>query len=354
MHIKFQSSPMKSGNNSGSCGGLLNYLEKEDKNRDEEHELKGFFNAKESGLSNKEAKNEVEHDFYKKGLKSNADKFYTVTISFSQDELKGRSNKELTEFAQEKFGPMYCNSIKGREIDPDKLQWVAKLETERKHKGDDEKVKNGNAKSGESKEGDQRHIHFVVARKMNDGRSQVSPMSNHFRKGASTGAVKSGFDQDHIKFECEQEFDKRFNHERKEEEKVKNSLGDYRPDLVEKFNVKEIQKTEEKEQTAKDKFQSSQKDFEKTISKWDKVKDAFTKAFDKTKNFINSLTKKPSKEMDISDKAKNLTQSFDRKPSSKKDQDKTKDLTQSFDRKKPEEKGEDKDKGKDNSAGLSL
>lgn len=288
MHIKFQSSPMKSGNNSGSCGGLLNYLEKEDKDRQDEHELKGFFDAKRSGLSNDEAKNVIEHDFYKKGLKADADKFFTVTMSFSQDELKGRSNKELIEFAQDKFGSMYCNSVKGREVDPDKLQWVAKLETERTYKGDDDKVKSGHAKSGESKEGDQRHIHFVVARKMNDGRSQISPMSNHFRAGASSGAVKSGFDQDHIKFECEQEFDKRFRNERKEDDKVKSSLGDYRPDLVEKFNSKDIEQKAEKEQAAKEKFSESQKEFEKSMTIWEKVK----KTFDKGKDMLFEFGKK--------------------------------------------------------------
>lgn len=244
-HVKFHSSPLKSGNNSGSCGALLNYLEKEDKGREDGNELNGFFNAKRDDLTNVEAKDVIEHQFYKKGLKADADKFYTVTMSFSQEELKGKSNRELTQFAQERFGQMYVNSIKGKALEPDQIQWVAKLETERKYKGDDDRVKSGERKSGEQKEGDQRHIHFVVARKTKDGKRQVSPMSNHFRKGANSGAVKSGFDQDHFKFDCEEKFDYDLNHERKKEDSVQYHLGGYRPDLSAKFDKSKIEKYKE-------------------------------------------------------------------------------------------------------------
>lgn len=323
---------MKSGNNSGSCSALLNYLEKEDKGREEGNELNGFFNANSSHLSNDQAKNIIEHDLYKKGLKSDADKFFTVTMSFSQDELKGKSNKELQEFAQEKFASMYCGAVQGREVDPSKLAWVAKLETERKYKGDDKEVKEGLAKSGDRKEGDQRHIHFVVSRKMLDDK-QISPMSNHFREGAKTGAVKSGFDQDKMKFECEHEFDKRFDHDRKEEEKLKNTLGEYRPDLVEKYHSKEIEQEKQREQEAKEKFEQSQKQIEKSFSIWDKVKEAYDKAkevFVKAvenpiQKLLNRVKQREEEQKHLKEKPKSIFEQMEQKRQENQDKDKNKE-----------------------------
>lgn len=298
-HIKFHSSPLKSGNNSGSCGALLNYLEKEDKDRTDEDALKGFFNAKSDRLTNEQAKQEVEHQFYKKGLKADADKFYTVTMSFSQEELKGKSNDELKKFAQERFGQMYCNSIKGNRLDPEQLQWVAKLETERKYKGDDEKVKSGERKSGEQKEGDQRHIHFVVARKTNDGSRQVSPMSNHFRNGADSGAVKSGFDQDHFKFECEEKFDHDLKHERKKEDSIHYHLGGHRPDLSQKFNSQKIERYKESKEELNSMLErfdfrvkenkEQRESLDKTVSIWEKIKDTTKEIAEKVKNETDKL-----------------------------------------------------------------
>lgn len=297
-HIKFQSSPLKSGNNSGSCGQLLNYLEKEDKTRDEEHELSGFFSSKSDGLSTEKAKEVIEHDFYKKGLKNDADKFYSVTMSFSQDELKGKSNEELKQFAQEEFSKMYVGAVKGRELDPENIAWVAKLETERKYKGTDQEVKEGIEKSGDLKEGDQRHIHFVVARKTLDDK-QISPMSNHFREGADTGAVKSGFDQDHFKFECEDKFDKKFNHERQSGESIKDHLAPYRPDLVEKFRTNEEEKAVDKLKEIVDKqpefkesaIKEQQEKLKEANEKWNESRSFL----EKTKDTINRIIIEPIK-----------------------------------------------------------
>lgn len=340
MNVKIHSGPLKGGNNSGSCSALLNYLEKEDKGRGEENELKGFFNANSSHLSNDQAKEIIEHQFYKKGVGKNDDKFFSVTMSFSQDELKGRSNKELQEFAQEKFASMYCNSTHSRKTDPDpsKLAWVAKLETERRYKGDDKEVKKGLVKSGDSKEGDQRHIHFVVARKMLDDKA-ISPGSKS-REGKSTGAASGGFDRDHIKFECEKEFDKRFNYERKEEEKVKNTLGDYRPDLVEKFYSKEIEQEKQREQQAKEKFNESQKAIEKTFTIWDKVKESFDKAKEAIVKVVSPIQKlldranqREQEQKEAKEKPKSIFEQMEQKrQESQESQNKEKDKEQDKDR----------------------
>lgn len=232
-YIKFQTSP-KSGGNSGSCAQILNYLEKESK---------GFFEANRDDLSHSEAKNIVEHKFYKKGVGKDDSKHYSVVFSFSQEELEGKTDKELIDFAKANFAETYCNAIKGKEQDPSTIAWVGKLEKNRKYKGDHPDVLAGLAKSGQNKEGDNRHIHFVVARKTLDDK-KVSPMSNHFRK-ANKGAVKSGFDQDLFKIELEKRFDMAFTHSRDNTDKVEEKLRKYRPDLVQgnKSDLDKIQET---------------------------------------------------------------------------------------------------------------
>ena|SRR5690554_1781944 len=232
-YIKFQTSP-KSGGNSGSCAQILNYLEKESK---------GFFEANRDDLSHSEAKNIVEHKFYKKGVGKDDSKHYSVVFSFSQEELEGKTDKELIDFAKANFAETYCNAIKGKEQDPSTIAWVGKLEKNRKYKGDHPDVLAGLAKSGQNKKGDNRHIHFVVARKTLDDK-KVSPMSNHFRK-TNKGAVKSGFDQDLFKIELEKRFDMAFTHSRDNTDKVEEKLRKYRPDLVQgnKSDLDKIQET---------------------------------------------------------------------------------------------------------------
>lgn len=355
MHIKFQNSPLKGGTNSGSCGALLNYLEKEDKNRDDEHELKGFFNSERSDLTNDEAKKEIEHQYFKKGLKSDADKFYTVTMSFSQEELKGRTNKELIEFAQEKFPQMYANAIQGKELEPEKLNWVAKLEEERKLKGTDNLVKEGLAKSGAVKDGDQRHMHFVIARKTNDGKRQVSPMTNHFKNASNKGAVKSGFDQYHMVFEAEKEFDKRFDYNRERKDSVldKTEFKTHRPDLIEKFDV-EKQRTQAEKKERRDKqikeikeLQSSIKDNSKEIESAlkrfkEKVKEVVKKVISAPQKALQEILRKPKKkEVDFQNMT--IKQKLDFV-----EEQKIKEQSQ---KQKPKENTQDKDQSNDRSRG---
>ena len=272
-------------------------MEKEDKNRDDEHELKGFFNSERSDLTNDEAKKEIEHTYHKKGLKADADKFYTVTMSFSQEELKGRTNKELIEFAQEKFPQMYANAIQGKELEPEKLNWVAKLEEERKLKGTDDLVKEGLAKSGTVKDGDQRHMHFVIARKTNDGKRQVSPMTNHFKNTSSKGAVKSGFDQYHMVFEAEKEFDKRFDHKRERKDSVmdKTEFKTHRPDLIEKFDLEKQRTQAEKKERLDNKTKEIKAKQEQLKESTKKTESAFKRFKEKAKEVVKKVLSAPQK-----------------------------------------------------------
>lgn len=273
-HIKFQTSP-KSGGNSGSCDQVLNYLEKESK---------GFFDANRDDLSNDQAKHTIEHSFYKKGVKKTDSKFYSVVFSFSADELKGKTDEQLVEFAKSNFADTYCSSIKGKDQGSDTIAWVAKLEKNRKYKGDHPDVKADKAKSGQLKPGDNRHIHFIVSRKTLDDK-QVSPMSNHFKK-SNKGAVKSGFDQDAFKLDIENRFDQHFEHLRKTADRVEEKLRPYRPDLVQgnDFDLKGITK---RNSERLDKVESQVNEFKKHL-KEERAKPAY-EAYKKLTTFFKRM-----------------------------------------------------------------
>ena len=229
--IKFQTSP-KSEGNSGSVAPAISYFAKEDKKRSPEEIGFGFFSSDRTGISPDEAQELIEHTLYSKSLGKDESKYFHVMIGFSQPELEGKSDEELIDFVQKHFATMYLEAGQRHETDPSQLAWCAKLEKTRKYKGDDEKVRQGAKKSGQLKDGDQRHIHIVVARKTLDNR-KISPLSNHFRKGKSKGNVTKGFDQDEFKAMIEAEFDSFFKHSREREDSVLTKLAVHRPDLIE-------------------------------------------------------------------------------------------------------------------------
>lgn len=227
--IKFQTSP-KSNGNTGSCASAISYFTKEDKERDPSELGYGFFNSEKTGINPEEAKDIIEHKLWKKALRNDESKFFHVVISFSQEELEGKTDKQLIEIVQNNFAETYLKAGQRTEIDPLELSWCAKLEKTRKYKGDDEKVLKNEKKSGQLKEGDNRHIHILVARKtLND--KKISPLSNHFRGGKGKGAVKNGFDQDVFKADFEYIFDEETKHKRPLEDSVTTKLQKHRPDL---------------------------------------------------------------------------------------------------------------------------
>lgn len=200
-------------NNASGCHLSVNYLEKENKGKSIT-EKEPFFND----TTNYAVPSKVEYDIneHKKGLKSTDSKYYEVVISFSKDELKGKSDKELKEYLKKEFPKAYTGAVNGKEVDEKQLTWYAKLEKERKYDGRDKKVKEGKAKSGQMKEGDQRHFHVLIARKTKDEKHKISPLTNH--KNTQKGAVKGGFERVKFAENIEKSFDKHFKYERSYEQ----------------------------------------------------------------------------------------------------------------------------------------
>lgn len=211
-YIKIPPVNAKHGN-SGTCKSLVNYLEKENKvKRGDEQEL--FFNQKEELIGKTKAERIIAHDVTTLGKKDA--KFYEVIVSFSKSELKGRTDQDLKNYIVSNFAKDYAKSVNGKEIDPESIVFVAKLESERKYKGIDKEVLEGKKKKGELKAGDNRHVHVIVARKTLNGR-KISPLTHHIN--TTKGTVKGGFSQNGLKQNIEDSFDKTFKYERAIEEK---------------------------------------------------------------------------------------------------------------------------------------
>src|SRR5665648_1016761 len=94
MYVKIHSS--KKDNNRGSCNDLINYLEKENQEKDIFSQEK-FFDQKASDVSFCTAQSSIDNNKGKLG--KDEIKFYMITVNPSKDELKH-----------------ICKSVSGREI----------------------------------------------------------------------------------------------------------------------------------------------------------------------------------------------------------------------------------------------
>jgi hypothetical protein len=217
-YIKIPPVNVKHGN-TGTCKNLVDYLEKENKTKIDENK-EWFFNQSSDLIGKTTAEKLIAHDTTTLGKKDA--KFYEIIVSFSKSELKGRTDQDIKNYIKDNFAKDYAKSVNGKDIDPKSIVFVAKLEAERKYKGYDNEVLEGKRKKGELKDGDNRHVHIIVARKTLTGR-KISPLTNHIN--TTKGTVKGGFGQNGLKQNIEDSFDINFKYERKLEEKfVFNTL----------------------------------------------------------------------------------------------------------------------------------
>jgi hypothetical protein len=208
-HIKV-SMVNKDHGNAGSCKQYVDYLEKENEGKSIT-EREYFFNDKSNFIAAQKAQDLIDNS-PKQGIRGKDAKYFEIIMSFDTDELRGKSNQDIKDFVKESFPKIYAESVKGKTVDPDQLIWVAKLEQERKYKSTNPETKSGNKKKGELKEGDQRHVHIIIARKTSDNKMSISPL-NTFKK-ESTGVIKSGFEKNHLRQAFETALDKKWNYDR--------------------------------------------------------------------------------------------------------------------------------------------
>lgn len=232
-------------NNKGSSSKYGFYLNKENAEyiKDGKPEKQNFFfNQFEDRISTVNAISMVDENAKGKGLKKAQDRYFTVTLNFSNKELRYLAkkasdrnisdveeltqkeykeyNKLLREYTKETMKNYASNFKKG--ITKDDIVWHAKVEHKRRYKGHDEEVKKGVSKSGELKKGLNSHVHITVSRMHKDYRINLSPLTNARNSKnlvLNSRSTPGGFDRSNYKLLNEKSFDEKFGYSRDMEEK---------------------------------------------------------------------------------------------------------------------------------------
>ena len=213
------------GNNSGSCGELANYLDKEVQGE--------FFSHDTDGYTSKEVTEDL--DQHRKGqLAARAAKFYEISYSPSHEEQQhmifkatgkediqsldqlNRQELQATKVEFQKFiravqdeqAKLYGRDSVNSGAD---LKYYAKIETQRTHKGFDPEVKYGSKKQGMRKDGLHLHAHIIQSRKAADKKTLLSPNANSKQR---TNKVLHGFNRTAFYTQAEKAFDRSTGYER--------------------------------------------------------------------------------------------------------------------------------------------
>ncbi|WP_273565864.1 DUF5712 family protein [Maribacter halichondriae] len=234
-----------SADNKGSCSKYGHYLNKENKELKKEgngNRQQFFFNHDQNMITTVQAITMVDDNNKNKGLAKKQDKYFTLTLNFSQseqehlastlakrpienvDELNSKEYENYNEviklFARQAMRNYAANFKK--DIDEKQIVWFAKIEHKRRYKGTDKEVLAGRSKSGELKKGLQTHVHITVSRMHKDYRINLSPLANARSSEnlvLNGRKVRGGFDRSSWKQLNEDSFDKMFQYKRGLEEK---------------------------------------------------------------------------------------------------------------------------------------
>ncbi|WNH11973.1 MobB family relaxase [Thalassobellus suaedae] len=261
------------GNYSQSSTDFVDYLEKENQGLEQE-DIEHFFNQYGDEIDAKEVVKEIDSNTAK--LKNREPKFYSITVSPSQSELRKLQNssedlKTYTRAIMKDYATSFNREINGKPITVDDIKYFAKIEHQRTFKGTDKQVREnqpfatkilelknnirkieyqqleGNIKQmktqiakleaeaphqqngkrivqGTKKEGNQSHVHIIVSRKDASNSVSLSPGSKHKASEVEMHGkiVKRGFDRDAFFTKAESSFDKTFGYKRNYAESYKS------------------------------------------------------------------------------------------------------------------------------------
>lgn len=213
----------ETGDNKGSSGALVNYLEKENQMQIENGkglELENWFNGTGNEIRRQEVRMKIDGNIAKLGRIDS--KFFLINISPSQKELahlyemygKNGTKEKLKEFAI-KVMDEYAKNFKRPGINTHKdLLWYGKHENFRYYKHTDKEVKDGTRKTGERKDGRQDHIQIIVSRKDITNRVKLSPQNTSRGKNKVHSAKLGEFNRTAFKQSGEKLFDALFDFDR--------------------------------------------------------------------------------------------------------------------------------------------
>lgn len=199
MNVKIQGGGAGAYSNSGSCSGVVDYLEHEDKKQIEQgKEIEPFFNHKEERVNANHILKKIDEN---RGqlLKTDA-KFFVLTISPSEKEISSmgktpeEQSRNFKEFIKGEVMEKYAQNF-NKDLKKDDLLYYSKIHLERK-----------------GERANDMHAHIIVSRKTADNRIKISPQSNH--KGTSKGVVKGGFNRVEFFNKIESSFDVKFEFKR--------------------------------------------------------------------------------------------------------------------------------------------
>jgi hypothetical protein len=220
------------GGNAGSCSGLVDYLEKENKELAPGQQPEMWFNAGRQDITPQEVINHIDNN--KKGLSATASKFFEVDICPSSKELQhlekitgGQPEKmkaALKDYVSNQVMEEYAKAAgkRGRVEDPRELSgkdltWYGKVEKNRYYKFNDPEVRGGQAKKGDIRQGHHMHVQVIVSAKTADQQLAISPHSTEL--AGSIGKIKNnqvykGFSRNQFKEGSEKAFDEKMGYTR--------------------------------------------------------------------------------------------------------------------------------------------
>ena len=236
----------ETGNNTGSCGQLVNYLEKENRLEPELREL--WFNSDSRNILPFKVRTSIDANIAKL---CNADsKFYLINISPSQKELAFLQKEfgetdipgMLKQYA-EKIMDEYARNFHRTGISSGRdLLWFGKVEKYRYYGFRDKEVKEGKKKKGERKEGLQFHIQIIVSRKDITNKIKLSPQNTSRGKNVEHSKKMGQFHRVAFKESGEKIFDGHFGFNRSFSQRMSYANTMKNGDALEKLKVQKIQK----------------------------------------------------------------------------------------------------------------
>src|SRR5690606_30465852 len=155
----------ETGNNKGSSGQLINYLEKENHITSEENKEKElWFNNLKNDIVPQEVRVKIDNNIAKLGRKDA--KFFLINISPSEKEITELKEKFGEQGAEEQLKKYalrvmdaYARNFQRTGIESSKdLLWYGKLERNRYYRHTDDEVQQGIAQTGQIKSGEQMHV----------------------------------------------------------------------------------------------------------------------------------------------------------------------------------------------------
>lgn len=214
MHLNITDS--EKGDNKGSSGQLIHYLDKETRiHPEQDPEL--WFNGSGSGFEAYEIRNRLDKNIAK--LCRNDSKFFLVNISPSKKEIAHLKSlygelgaKEQLKTYATKIMDEYARNFKRNGINQNTdLLWFGKLENHRYYSFKDLEVKNGTARRGQAKPGEQMHIQVIVSRKDITNKIKLSPNNKSRGRNAAHSKIVGEFNRVAFKNSGERVFDDMFN-----------------------------------------------------------------------------------------------------------------------------------------------